>query len=578
MSRPDNIVIRENDFISTEVNNEIVICDTINEIFKFNNDDVKVYGTYDKIYFKAKDVSTMLDYKDPKSAIRDNVSEKNKCSFKKIYDSFKGGNQPPLTGPESQSIYINEAGVYQLIFKSKNTKAIAIQDFVFEEVLPSIRKRGSFQLNQQLKLKDIQLEEKNKALQIAESKALKLTQHIKNNEILTKNGYVYFITTKQYAANNQYRFGRSGSINKRIASYQDGRADGDKMYYVFVHHSEAIPIIEILVRRLLEKFRDKKTKDFYVIPWSLLLPYITSICENYSNFIISNTNNLIIDNLDYQVNLDIAHIPEPWKFNNDIPEADVFEELDIELDALDCPEILDIDLSYDFKIDESENSKDEIVLEQCYQCNHHCFEEQPNDQEIDEECKLCPHHCFEKDSDTSIDTKEERETKIIETTITTKTKNEQKCIKCKDFKDWSEFELNRYGKKMRNCITCRNADTITCIKCKTLKKISEFDIDSKKQRYARCKDCRVCIKVMTKCQKCEIEKTHDNFKITSNGSRYRYCISCQNELDKNKTKKCKNCNQHIHKSLFPMMPCGTRSRRCEPCNKLRIIKLSTALQ
>ena len=41
---------------------------------------------------------------------------------------------------------INEAGMYQLIFKSRLEKAQEFQDFVFSEVLPSIRKTGSFQI------------------------------------------------------------------------------------------------------------------------------------------------------------------------------------------------------------------------------------------------------------------------------------------------------------------------------------------------------------------------------------------------------------------------------------------------
>ena len=43
---------------------------------------------------------------------------------------------------------INEAGVYQLIFGSKLESAKAFQNWVFTEVLPSIRKTGGYQMNE----------------------------------------------------------------------------------------------------------------------------------------------------------------------------------------------------------------------------------------------------------------------------------------------------------------------------------------------------------------------------------------------------------------------------------------------
>lgn len=41
-------------------------------------------------------------------------------------------------------IVLEEAGIYQLIFSSKLPSAEAFQDWVFEEVLPSIRKTGTY--------------------------------------------------------------------------------------------------------------------------------------------------------------------------------------------------------------------------------------------------------------------------------------------------------------------------------------------------------------------------------------------------------------------------------------------------
>ena len=45
-----------------------------------------------------------------------------------------------------QTVLLNEAGVYQLIFSSKLEKAKSFQQWVFSEVLPTIRKTGAYQM------------------------------------------------------------------------------------------------------------------------------------------------------------------------------------------------------------------------------------------------------------------------------------------------------------------------------------------------------------------------------------------------------------------------------------------------
>lgn len=68
---------------------------------------------------------------------------------KKKWISLKvlgGGETPPPNkkgrGGLRSAIVINESGVYQLIMKSKLSQAEQFQDWVFEEVLPNLRKHG----------------------------------------------------------------------------------------------------------------------------------------------------------------------------------------------------------------------------------------------------------------------------------------------------------------------------------------------------------------------------------------------------------------------------------------------------
>lgn len=86
----------------------------------------------------ANDVAAVLGYAYPAKTISTKVSPKNK------------GVAILATPGGMQSVTVlEEAGIYQLIFSSKLESAERFQDWVFEEVLPSIRKTGSYSVHLQ---------------------------------------------------------------------------------------------------------------------------------------------------------------------------------------------------------------------------------------------------------------------------------------------------------------------------------------------------------------------------------------------------------------------------------------------
>ena len=112
------------------------------EIIKnFENNKIRIIDHEHKIFFVAKDVAQALGYKDTAKAITDHVWEKNKMQ---CIDLNKVGESPTLN-LHPQTIILFEAGVYQLIFSSKLDSAERFQEWVFSEVLPSIRKNGLYQ-------------------------------------------------------------------------------------------------------------------------------------------------------------------------------------------------------------------------------------------------------------------------------------------------------------------------------------------------------------------------------------------------------------------------------------------------
>lgn len=88
-------------------------------------------------WFVGKDIAEALEYNEPHKAINRHVSEDDRMKHP-VTDS---------TGREQEAWIINESGLYALIFGSKLESAKRFKHWVTSEVLPAIRKTGSYQMN-----------------------------------------------------------------------------------------------------------------------------------------------------------------------------------------------------------------------------------------------------------------------------------------------------------------------------------------------------------------------------------------------------------------------------------------------
>ena len=119
-------------------------------------------------WFVGVDVARALGYKIPRDAVNKKVWKQNKdiCSLftsavmetcvcksgtycqEQDADEYVCDLHTKSERGNPNTTIINEAGVYQLIFGSKLESAKAFQNWVFTEVLPSIRKTGGYQMNE----------------------------------------------------------------------------------------------------------------------------------------------------------------------------------------------------------------------------------------------------------------------------------------------------------------------------------------------------------------------------------------------------------------------------------------------
>ena len=87
-------------------------------------------------WFSAADVCRSLEIKNSRQAVA-RLRDREKQTIKVIInDSNRRGNPNALV--------INEAGLYRLIFTSTKDAAERFQDWVFTQVLPSLRQHGGY--------------------------------------------------------------------------------------------------------------------------------------------------------------------------------------------------------------------------------------------------------------------------------------------------------------------------------------------------------------------------------------------------------------------------------------------------
>jgi len=110
----------------------------MNDIQIFNNPEFGEIRTIDQNgepWFVGKDVAAALGYKDTVNAIKSHVDEQD-----------KRGWQITTPSGEQRATIINESGLYSLCFSSKLEGAVKFKRWVTSEVLPQIRKTGSYML------------------------------------------------------------------------------------------------------------------------------------------------------------------------------------------------------------------------------------------------------------------------------------------------------------------------------------------------------------------------------------------------------------------------------------------------
>ena len=143
----------------------------MNNLQVFNNNEfgaVRTIEINNKPYFCGSDVAKALGYAIPSKAINTHCKGVSKMEV-------------PTKGGVQEMLFISEGDVYRLIAKSKLPSAEKFESWVFDEVLPSIRKHGTYATDELLNnpdlfisvLQDLKKEREEKAKLEGENKIQK---------------------------------------------------------------------------------------------------------------------------------------------------------------------------------------------------------------------------------------------------------------------------------------------------------------------------------------------------------------------------------------------------------------------
>lgn len=116
------------------------------ELMIFEGHEVEVFELKEQILFNPYHVGACLEM--AAGTVKDHMSRMNDKQVIKVKNSDVGLTNFRKLNNAGEN-FLTESGVYKLVFKSRKPNAEAFTDWVTDEVLPTLRKTGSYEMPKQ---------------------------------------------------------------------------------------------------------------------------------------------------------------------------------------------------------------------------------------------------------------------------------------------------------------------------------------------------------------------------------------------------------------------------------------------
>lgn len=260
-------------------------------IEKFKNTEIdfelNVYGTYDEPLFKVIDIAKELKYTDISNVIlRLPLEFKKKLSVPYPAKMAEPGKSKSVS--QNRNLwFINEGGLYYMAMRSKTPIAQRFQVWICNDVLPSIRKKGYYFI-----------ENKQVYQKLTYNMETEYDLHTKTIDFL-RNKYPYSLFTATLGE-------LQDTSDKRIKAYKLGYSKGSPDLIIHnLHKKYNSFVIEFKTPKgtgIINKYQSEKLKKFRN--------------NNYKTLISNDYDQVIIDIIEYMSNTRIKCDLCNGKFKN----------------------------------------------------------------------------------------------------------------------------------------------------------------------------------------------------------------------------------------------------------------------
>lgn len=217
-----------------------------------------IIDNYSIPWFSGKDVATFLKYVDTNQAIRFNVEDIDKRPLGELYQFMKKIPE----NSQDNAIYINETGLYCLMFGSKKELAKKFKMWVLRTILPSIREFGYFQLDEKYMTQIAQL---NEQLKMSRS-TIRMLENNQKKQKFPDGGLVYALEPMGIIIKKKgkklFRLGKSILMRGRWSTHNSSVPDNFKL----LHHVQVDdPIaVEKCCQAALHKYIYRGDRSYYI--------------------------------------------------------------------------------------------------------------------------------------------------------------------------------------------------------------------------------------------------------------------------------------------------------------------------
>lgn len=284
----------------------------ISRALEWSGKTIRIFGTPENPWFHGADIAKALGYVKPGNAIEMHVRSKHKSTGTTLSEIPGMGK---LNRYEKHGIWINESGMYSLIMKSELPNVERFQDWITEEVLPSIRRTGGYHIGAQIQKLTTELnsqklltgdaqaraDAEKKRADNAESDAERARQeaaaHIRQidkskadykTHFRQRNQTVYVLTNDTYIAKDMYKIGKTkNQATGRAGVLNTALIEADSLYVVSEYECADAGEIETAAHKAFTPYRDSPNREFFQLPWSTIdrkiLRLINNQDDNYND-------------------------------------------------------------------------------------------------------------------------------------------------------------------------------------------------------------------------------------------------------------------------------------------------------